>query len=154
MEDGPISNATLPTQPFLREKPPGGFSNDIQATPQHLPQDYDDVYRFTVFKERFAPHFPFVVIPPLITCEELQNKRPWLYRVIILIASQYQRVCQIDKAKRFLLDISAAMLLRGERNLDMIEGLILYNAWSVLVSKLYDTYNILSIMILTIAGRF
>lgn len=50
-----------------------------------------------------------------------------------MVASQGDRPRQLEMAKQIATDVAAAMLLRGEKSLDMLQSLILYNAWLVLI---------------------
>jgi len=83
------------------------------------------------FKEQFQPRFPFIAIPDDMSADLLRSQNPWIYRAVVMIAFQDDRFRQIEISKQFLIEISASMLVRGEKSLDMLQGLILYNAWSV-----------------------
>jgi hypothetical protein len=89
----------------------------------------DSLLKF--FKDHFAIHFPYVVIPTDTTSDELRSANPWLHRSVMMVASQGNRPQQLEMAKQIATDIATAMLLRGEKSLDMLQSLILYNAWSV-----------------------
>ncbi|KAK0112917.1 hypothetical protein ONS95_014638 [Cadophora gregata] len=83
-----------------------------------------------IFKEQFQPRFPFIAVQNDISADLLRSKKPWIYKAVMMIASQNDRHRQIETSKQFLMEISAAMLIRGDKSLDMLQGLILYNAWS------------------------
>ncbi len=51
-----------------------------------------------------------------------------------MVASYKNRASQIEVSKDIVRDITSAMLLRGEKSLDMLQALIVYNAWSVHVT--------------------
>lgn len=84
-----------------------------------------------VFREQFLTRFPFIIIPPEITASELRVQKPFLHRVIMTVASEGRRVQQIEMSKQISMDIAAALLIRGERSLDMLQALVIYNAWLV-----------------------
>jgi hypothetical protein len=63
-----------------------------------------------------------------MTADQLQDQKPWLHKTVSMIASHEDRVHQIEIAKEIVLGISSAMLIRGDKNLDMLQSLILYNA--------------------------
>lgn len=46
-----------------------------------------------------------------------------------MIASDGDRLRQVNMSKRMLMDVSASMLIRGEKSLDLLQCLILYNIW-------------------------
>jgi hypothetical protein len=81
------------------------------------------------FRERFAPQFPFIIIPADVDSRTLHTTRPWVYRAVILVANERHRAVQVETSKRIALDILEAQTLRGERSLDMLQGLLLHNAW-------------------------
>lgn len=83
----------------------------------------------SLFKEQFLPRFPFIIIPDTMSADLLRSERPWLYKSVMMVAYQDDRYRQIEISKQFLMDISAAMLLRGEKSLDMLQGMIVYNVW-------------------------
>jgi hypothetical protein len=91
--------------------------------------DEDDLLR--AFKEQFAVRFPFILLPPHATSSELRTQKPFLHRAIMMVASQGKRMQQIEMAKEISMDIAAALILRGERSLDMLQALVTYNAWFV-----------------------
>jgi hypothetical protein len=81
------------------------------------------------FRERFAPQFPFIIVPMDIDSKSLHTGRPWVYRAIMLIGNDTHRAVQVETSKRIALDVLEALTLRGERSLDMLQGLLLHNAW-------------------------
>ncbi|XDG04603.1 hypothetical protein ABKA04_004218 [Annulohypoxylon sp. FPYF3050] len=54
------------------------------------------------FKIKFMPIFPFVVIEPEITAREILSKKPFLFRVIMLIAAQLTLAKQREIRKSVL----------------------------------------------------
>ena len=83
------------------------------------------------YRNHFAIHFPYVVIPAHITSDELRSRKPWLHRSIMMVASQAERPRQLQIAKEIVTDVATAMLTRGEKSLDMLQCMIIYNTWSV-----------------------
>ncbi|TVY19923.1 Transcriptional regulator WAR1 [Lachnellula arida] len=90
-------------------------------------QDEEDLLR--VYKEQFAIRFPFIVLPPHATSSELRTQKPFLHRAIMLVASNRKRMQQVEMAKQLSMDIAGALILRGDRSLDMLQALVTYNAW-------------------------
>ncbi|TVY27504.1 Transcriptional regulator [Lachnellula hyalina] len=95
-------------------------------------QDEEDLLR--VYKEQFAIRFPFIILPPHTTSSELRAQKPFLHRAIMLVASNRKRMQQIEMAKQLSMDIAGALILKGDRSLDMLQSLVTYNAWSYLYS--------------------
>jgi hypothetical protein len=81
------------------------------------------------FREQFAPQFPFIIVPSDVDSETLHTQRPWVYRAVMLIGNETHRAAQLEASKRISLDVMEALTVRGEKNLDMLQGLLLHNAW-------------------------
>jgi hypothetical protein len=93
---------------------------DSQDKSEHLLQ---------IFREQFAIHIPFLILSADETPQHLESTRPWLYRTMLMIASYEDLVRQEVTSKQIGTDIALAMLLRGEKTLDMLQALLVYNAW-------------------------
>ncbi|CAI7678987.1 unnamed protein product [Penicillium pancosmium] len=83
-----------------------------------------------VFQTVMTPHFPFVIIPPDVSVHHLRQDKPFLF-LAILAASSYENMplqrslgAEVKKA------VSARMILNGEVSFDMLQGLLVYLAWS------------------------
>jgi hypothetical protein len=97
--------------------------SDIEATsPENL---------LRIFRERFAIHSPYAVLPPDISADKLRANHPWLYRIVLVVASSHDRNQQIELGKQIAVDIAVAMITRGEKTLDMLQSLLVYNTWYV-----------------------
>jgi hypothetical protein len=94
--------------------------------------DHESEVLLTKFRECFIPHFPFITIPSSMSTAELKVHRPHLLKAAWTVAFQDNRKRQIEMGKDLMVDISTSMLVRGERDLDMLQSLILMNAWYVL----------------------
>jgi hypothetical protein len=88
-----------------------------------------------VYREYYEADFPFVVLPPKITSQELKTRKPWLAMTISMVASHENRVQQLAMAKEIIMEVASALLIRSEKSLDMLESLIIYNVWFVVSSK-------------------
>lgn len=60
----------------------------------------------------------------------LRAQRPWLLKAVYIVACQEDRVLQLEMSREILLEIATAMLLRAEKSLDLLQCLIIYNAWT------------------------
>jgi len=87
---------------------------------------------FRVFREQFAIHCPYTIIPPGVSAQDFSESQPWLYKTILMIASFGDRNRQLEMGKKIGQEISEAMLLRGEKSLDMLQCLLVYNSWYVI----------------------
>jgi hypothetical protein len=121
----PSSTPALQSTPNARP-----ISNNTFPSQWLQPQESNRL--LNVFREQFSPRFPFAIIPPNISADELRIQKPWLLKTVIMVASQGDRARQIEMVRRMNMEIAEAMLVRGERSLDMLEGLILFNSWYVM----------------------
>lgn len=54
--------------------------HDVRSDSRNLVQVNDSRRLLNVYREQFAPHFPFIHIPESTSAEELRSQKPWLYR--------------------------------------------------------------------------
>jgi hypothetical protein len=99
---------------------------------RHLLQLHNSRHLLDVYRQQFAPHFPFIHIPDSVSAEDLRCQKPWLYRTVLMVAAQEERLRQQELGKQIVSDIASAMLLRGEKSLDMLQSLCICNLWSVI----------------------
>ncbi|KAJ5522464.1 hypothetical protein N7527_006579 [Penicillium freii] len=97
------------------------------------PDETDDQL-LEVFFEKMFPLFPFIVIPPHVTAEELRREKPFLYLNISMVA------CQNPPRQREIVDavqeyVAEHIVIRGEHSLDLLQGLLLNVAWFISVSR-------------------
>ena len=52
---------------------------------------------------------PYKVIPRDATASQLLDKQPWLYKVIMMVASSHERKRQIETGKLIISEFSAAV---------------------------------------------
>lgn len=92
------------------------------------PPDSDDAL-LHVFKTELATVFPFVIVPDDVTALELTKTRPFLMSSIRMVASY--RSLRSMRAQMFHLisHVSDYMLIRSERSLDLLLGLIVIVGW-------------------------
>jgi hypothetical protein len=69
----------LPTVPQSSE-PQMHLLHDGQSDSRYLVPVNDPRRLLNVYREQFAPHFPFIHIPESTSAEELSSQKPWLYR--------------------------------------------------------------------------
>lgn len=93
----------------------------------------DQDHLLKVYREYYAANFPFVIIPPNTTSKELAVTRPWLAITVSMVACHENRNQQMALAKQIIMEVSSALFVRCERSLDMLEGLIIYNVWLVIL---------------------
>jgi hypothetical protein len=105
--------------------------HDNHSDSRNAVQAHDPRCLLNVYREQFAPHFPFIGIPDGVSAEDLRSSKPWLYRTVLMVAAQEERLRQQELGKQIVSDIASAMLLRGEKSLDMLQSLCVCNLWLV-----------------------
>ena len=93
--------------------------------------------------------FPFVIVPPTIDAKTLMGERPFLYKSIMAAAEQnpYE---QRDQAKDIVQYLALHMFQFGEKNLDILLGVMVLIAWyATLLSS-----TLLKISMSTIATKY
>ncbi|KUJ23485.1 uncharacterized protein LY89DRAFT_663914 [Mollisia scopiformis] len=139
--------ATLPTDISLTGVIKQHFSSNLWKL-----SDQEGEQLFVKFQEQFLLHFPFIML--LSKYSEMKSRKPYVLKATWTIAYQSQRARQIDMCKDLMVDISTSMLVRGERNLDMLECLILLNAWAYFVSPVPPSSKSTALYQLTIGLLF
>jgi hypothetical protein len=99
-----------------------------------VPDEVEGQLLMEVFSKKMFPHFPFLMIPPHTTAEELRREKPFLYLNISMIA------CQNAPRQREIVDavqeyVAEHIVIKGEHSLDLLQGLLLNVAWFVSVSR-------------------
>ncbi|KAK3945221.1 hypothetical protein QBC46DRAFT_371581 [Diplogelasinospora grovesii] len=121
--DGPITipkyyNSYAPESCICR--PPTGEA--------HGPVESDDTV-LSIYQSHLSPLFPFVIIPPGTTPDELEMARPFLFsaiRMVTTLTSMRSMRAQMYKLVEYA---SEHVLLRSERSLDLLQGLIVMMGW-------------------------
>ena len=108
-----------PTQGLERFEIVPGLSVTLHEAEQAL-----DVYR-----EVYSPKFPFVPIHPQISAAELYEKQPFLFRMVI--QTVVPQTWQIQDAAKlwFREHIARHVVIRAERSLELLQGILLFLAW-------------------------
>ncbi|KAM3509249.1 hypothetical protein MY10362_000689 [Beauveria mimosiformis] len=139
MTESPISHNATPSQPQQLHKewhiPPTynsfGAANCIcRPAPGDAPPppETDDVALET-YKTQLQHLFPFVIIPTNVTAAQLGATRPFLMSAIRMVTSF--RSLRSMRAQMYALKkhISDYMLIRSERSMDLLLGIIVILGW-------------------------
>ncbi|OJJ33429.1 hypothetical protein ASPWEDRAFT_174836 [Aspergillus wentii DTO 134E9] len=101
------------------------------------------------YRQMSEKHFPCVILPQRLGVVELQQERPMLLQAILVVASWQKRTLQIALEKFYLKDLGTRFF-NGERNLDILQGLLVYLAWyhfNVTESSQYQAYRLASLCV-------
>lgn len=81
------------------------------------------------FRVKFTPFFPFVVLDPDVSAREILLKKPLLFRAIMLAAAQLTLAKQREIKRSMLAYIGQHLLVMEERDLGLLQGLLVFIAW-------------------------
>ncbi|QKX54629.1 uncharacterized protein TRUGW13939_01717 [Talaromyces rugulosus] len=91
----------------------------------------------STYKSQMIAHFPFVFIYPYETAQHLRREKPFLFLTILSTASfanmPLQRLLG-NETKKF---IASRMVLNGEVSLELLQGLLVFLAWSHYYTRPY-----------------
>jgi hypothetical protein len=82
-----------------------------------------------VFRDDFVRHFPFVVIPAEITVETLRRKSPFLFLTVMAATMFRDSILQRHLGTEIQRRISARIVMGCEKNMDLLQGLLVHTAW-------------------------
>jgi hypothetical protein len=95
---------------------------DLGLSPAVLPHLLDNF-------RRMSAYFPFVRLPEDITAESMVNDRPFLLLAAVTNGSSRYRHLQGALIEKFKEALSQSLILAGEKDLDLLQGLLLHLAW-------------------------
>lgn len=88
-------------------------------------------YLLDKFRDNMATYFPFVVVPQTMTAKQLQEQRPYLYNAILAVSNR-DPTLQRALGKSVMKELAERVIVGGERNLDLLLGVLTYAGWFVL----------------------
>ncbi|KLO83581.1 uncharacterized protein LW93_363 [Fusarium fujikuroi] len=99
------------------------------------------------YREIFAPRFPYVIIPEGVTSLALQRTSPMLLLAILITTSWKLRGQQDLLNQVFLKALGTKLVLEGDRDMDLLRGLMVYLNWIHLhtTPKTQQAYRLASI---------
>ncbi|KAF2731137.1 hypothetical protein EJ04DRAFT_554959 [Polyplosphaeria fusca] len=114
-----------------------------------LPNGAEAVRLFNLFRLELSPYFPFVPVPPVETQVRMRNMNPLLDLAIMTVASQHDLQRQLDLARFMRQEISHAVLLRAEKNVALLQAILVFLGWNHVHHHLLGAqlFNLVHIMI-------
>ncbi|KAJ5976216.1 hypothetical protein N7481_009923 [Penicillium waksmanii] len=82
------------------------------------------------FATKMVHLFPFVVIPTSVTAEQLRQEKPFLFLNLAMVACQ-SASRQRELSKTVKEYVAEHIVLRSERSLDLLQGLLVFLAWFI-----------------------
>ncbi|KAK7995879.1 hypothetical protein PG991_015346 [Apiospora marii] len=89
----------------------------------------DDDVLLSIFVTKLSQSYPFVVLPPGISAQELKATKPFLFIVIRMVASVRHLRSMRAQSFRIMKHIADYMLVRSERSLEMLQAILLVLGW-------------------------
>lgn len=93
-----------------------------------IPLQADEVL-LSIYRSQMSAQFPFVIIPPNMTLGELRHTRPFLLKVIRMIASIQNRRSMWGQSHAVMRYITDAAMMRSERSLDLLQGILVFTGY-------------------------
>ncbi|PMD47828.1 hypothetical protein L207DRAFT_416925 [Hyaloscypha variabilis F] len=124
------SNVCTPNhQTALPTLQPSQYGEDnYEATPP-APQSPSPDELLNFFRQNLARQVPFVYVPAHLDARSLSEQKPFLYQAIIFAASYHDSVHQLALGQEFTKDVTEHLVMRGEKSLDILQGLLVYISW-------------------------
>ncbi|KAE8371317.1 hypothetical protein BDV26DRAFT_276362 [Aspergillus bertholletiae] len=83
-----------------------------------------------IYKTDMTSHFPFVVIPSQITASDLRQEKPFLFLAVLASAAWSNMPLQRLLGKEVRKVIASCMIMDGEASFDLLQGMLVFLAWS------------------------
>jgi hypothetical protein len=90
-----------------------------------VPVESDETL-LSIYRNQLSSPLPFVIIPAATTPRQLQATRPFLMKVIRMVASVRHLRLVRGQSRAVMEHISNAMLMRSERSLDLLQGVLVF----------------------------
>lgn len=74
-------------------------------------------------------YFPYVVIPPQDSSASIRENKPFLFRTCVAVASHVDPPVQRQLGDELFRYIGDRMLLKAEKSLDLLQGLLVLMSW-------------------------
>jgi hypothetical protein len=90
------------------------------------------------FKGEMIPHFPFVIIPPEASAEDLRREKSFLFLAILASASFADMPLQRRLGTEVKMAVASRMIVAGEMSFELLQGLLVYLAWYLSSTTLHN----------------
>lgn len=109
--------------------PPLSFQTTQPTNSDELMSLSDASVLFYRYMRLMAPSMPFVVIPDGTDPWELAEEKPFLLQVITTVAYFHDLPKQQVMVKDLMRKISEKLLMRNEKSLEVLQGILVLIAW-------------------------
>jgi hypothetical protein len=84
---------------------------------------------FHYFQTTFISRFPFIILPPQTTADSLRLASPFLFLSIMAATTFHNPPIQRHLGSLIKRKICSQLIMRAERSLDLLQGLLVHLAW-------------------------
>ena len=116
-----------------------------------LPADSDENL-LSIYMNQFCSSFPFVIITPGTKPAQLRATRPFLMKVIRLVASIRSLRSMWGQRQSVMQYISEAVLLKSERSLDLLQGILVLLGYYHYHCLVHTQFNNLTQLAISMIG--
>lgn len=85
--------------------------------------------RLETFRQSLVHYFPFVVVPPTVSAETLQQDSPFLFLCIMAVTSFENPMIQRRLGQEIKKQICDRLVMGHEVSMDLLQGLLVFVAW-------------------------
>lgn len=90
---------------------------------------YEADRALNLYRSLYAPCFPFVAVPVMVTAYELFERTPFLFRTIVSVTTPQGPAVQCDFKIWFRHYIAEHVVINSERRLEILQALLVHIAW-------------------------
>ncbi|KAL1888029.1 hypothetical protein Sste5346_009826 [Sporothrix stenoceras] len=116
-----------------------------------VPVESDEVL-LNIFINQLSAKFPFVIVPPGTTVQQMIDTRPFLMKVIRMVSSVRYLRSMWGQSRAVIKHISEAMLVRSERSMDLLQGIIVFLGFYHYFCMSHAHFNNLAHLALSLVG--
>lgn len=93
------------------------------------PMPDEATFLLAVFHATFEEVFPFIIVSKELTSEQLRDRRPYLWKAIMMVSVLFDGPTQMKLGKELLSEITTAAMVEGVKTLDLLQSLQLLIGW-------------------------
>lgn len=82
-----------------------------------------------LYRSIYAPYFPFVPIPVMMSAHDLYNRSPFLFRSIVAVTTPQSPAVQAEYRIWFREYVAQHVVVNNERELETLQGILIHLAW-------------------------
>ncbi|RAL07373.1 Zn(II)2Cys6 transcription factor domain-containing protein [Aspergillus homomorphus CBS 101889] len=117
--------------PYQKDSTPHNARSDGEAEPLFgylfTLEEADEL--LAKFRAQKMHHFPFVIIPPEMDVASLRDQYPFLLTCVVWASLEHNASLQLRMEGVIRQTIATRVFVNGERNMDLLQGLLVHSAW-------------------------